>query len=406
MRIGMFTVTVVVLLLLLASLNGYWLGRLLHPGRRRGFRAVYALLTMTSAAAYLGIRVAGEFDGASAFSLVFYFGPFWTVLQLLLLLAWPVSKLLTLLLQRWNAEEKGGSEKVPQKLSLSADKSLLSRRAFLKHAAMAPPIAMTGVNTLGLVDAEFSVVLRKLELVYAGLPKQLDGLKIAHMTDVHIGPYVSVQDIGKMTALLQQANPDLLTITGDFVDDVRQLPAALSTMQPLLTTLPLGAWFCMGNHEHLRGAAPIRRILQQYGINILDNQSRQLSFHGGQIFVAGVDYPMNADAAARRIMAEKYLDAACGSIATDEFTLLLAHHPDFLPGAFRRKIDLTLAGHTHGGQVGWGQRSLFDFAYPFMRGVYQQQQSIGFVSSGAGHWLPFRLNCPPEVSLITLTRRA
>ena len=85
---------------------------------------------------------------------------------------------------------------------------------------------------------------------------------------------------------------------------------------------------------------------------------------------------------------------------------MLAHHPDFLPGCFARQVDLTLAGHTHGGQVGWGQRSMFDFVYPYMRGIYRQKQSIGYVSSGAGHWLPFRLNCPPEVSLITLRRKA
>ena len=404
MRIGVFTMTVVALLLLLASLNSYWLGRLLRPERRRGFRLAYALLTVTSAAAYLGIRVAGQFDGASAFSILFYFGPFWTVLQLLLLLAWPVSKLLTLVLQRWSTAENS-TEKSPASLGEEPDKPLLTRRAFLSYAAMAPPIAMTGINTLGLVDAEVSVVLRRQEFAYAGLPPNLDGLKIAHMTDVHIGPYISVQDIGKMTTLLRQAEPDLLAITGDLVDDVKKLPAALAAMQPMLAALPLGAWFCMGNHEHLRGAAPIRNILQQHGINILDNQNRQLVFNGGKFFVAGVDYPMNVDAAARRSMAEKYLDAACGPIAAEEFTLLLAHHPDFLPGAFRRQVDLTLAGHTHGGQVGWGGRSMFEFLYPYMRGVYQQRQSVGFVSSGAGHWLPFRLNCPPEVSLITLKRK-
>ena len=103
MRIGVFTMTVVALLLLLASLNCYWLGRLLRPERRRGFRLAYTLLTVMSAVAYLGIRVAGQFDGANAVSVLFYFGPFWTVLQLLLLLAWPVSKTLTLLLHRWAA---------------------------------------------------------------------------------------------------------------------------------------------------------------------------------------------------------------------------------------------------------------------------------------------------------------
>ena len=406
MRIGVFTLTVVFLLFLLAFLNSYWLGQLIHPERRRKFRMLYAFLTLLSAAAYLGIRVAGQFDGASVFSIAFYFGPFWTVLQLLLLLAWPVSKLLTLLLERWNSSHRTPVAINSPTIDRLANKSLMTRRAFLSYAAMAPPVAMTGINTLGLVDAETGVVMRQMDFNFSGLPPELDGFKIGHMTDVHIGPYVSVRDIQKMSALLQQAAPDLLAITGDLVDDVRLLPAAMSAMQPMLSALPLGAWFCMGNHEHLRGAAPIRNILQQYGINILDNQHKQLAYKGSKLFVAGVDYPMSIDAGARRLAAEKYLDVACGAIPSQDFTLMLAHHPDFLTGSFARQVDLTLAGHTHGGQVGWGERSMFDFVYPYMRGVYQQKQSFGYVSSGAGHWLPFRLNCPPEVSLITLKRKA
>jgi predicted MPP superfamily phosphohydrolase len=406
MRIGVFTLTVVFLLFLLAFLNSYWLGQLIRPEQRRKFRMLYAILTLLSAAAYLGIRVAGQFDGASVFSVLFYFGPFWTVLQLLLLLAWPVSRLLTLLLERWNRSYSDPVGMDSPAIERATSKPLMSRRAFLSYAAMAPPVAMTGINTMGLVDAEFGVVLRHMDFVFDGLPPELEGLKIGHMTDVHIGPYVSVRDIQKMSVLLQQAAPDLLAITGDLVDDVRMLPAAMSAMQPMLSALPLGAWFCMGNHEHLRGAVPIRNILQQYGINLLDNQHKQLAYKGSKLFVAGVDYPMNVDAAARRLAAEKYLDIACEAIPRQEFTLMLAHHPDFLPGSFARQVDLTLAGHTHGAQAGWGERSMFDFVYPYMRGVYRHKQSIGYVSSGAGHWLPFRLNCPPEVSLITLKRKA
>ena len=99
---------------------------------------------------------------------------------------------------------------------------------------------------------------------------------------------------------------------------------------------------------------------------------------------------------------DKNLNSACQGIASDAFTVMLSHHPDFLPGTFARKIGLTLAGHTHGAQVGWAGRSAFEFLYPYMRGVYQDAGSIGYVSSGAGHWLPFRLNCPPEVTVITL----
>lgn len=395
--------TVVTTLFLLSSINGFWIGRLLCPSLRRRFYFAYAALTLLGAAAYLSIRSAAQFDGFALFNVVFYFGPFWTVLQLLLLPAWPFSKLAAWLQRRWSDGTPEKSSACPLNSSMNP---AMTRRAFISHAAMVPPVAMTGINAMGVLDAEFRAVLRRIDVAYPDLPLALDGLKVAHMTDVHIGPYVSVRDVKKLVSLLQKDSPDLLAITGDFVDDVSLLPGAMEMMKPLLASLPLGAWFCMGNHEHLRGASPIRKILQQNGIRILDNRHERLAFGGGHFAIAGADYPVGFSATVRPEVARSYLEAACGTIAPTDFTLLMAHHPDFLPAAFERRIGLTLSGHTHGGQVGWGQRSALGFLYPYMRGVYREEQSFGFVSSGAGHWMPFRLNCPPEVSVLTLKRKA
>lgn len=403
MKIGVFTMTVVTLLLLLSLFNSFWLGRLLRPSLRRNFRFAYGLLTLLGAAAYLSIRSAGQFDGFALFNVVFYFGPFWTVLQVMLLVAWPLSKLAGWLQHRWDGMS---GEAVCNRETKAPLNPALTRRAFLSYAAAVPPVAMTGINTVGILDAEFRVVLRRIELAYADLPQELDGLKIAHMTDVHIGPYVSGKDVKKMVTLLQQDSPDLLAITGDFVDDVSLLPGVMDTMKPFMASLPLGTWFCMGNHEHRRGAGPIRSVLQQNGVRILDNQHQRLPFGGGHFAIAGVDYPVGASTSVRPEAAQYFMEAACDKIPDKEFTILMAHHPDFLPAAFKRQIGLTLAGHTHGGQVGWGQKSAFEFMYPYMRGVYREEQSFGFVSSGAGHWMPFRFNCPPEVSILTLKRKA
>jgi hypothetical protein len=406
MRIGTFTLTILTFIFLLALLNGFWLSRLFRTEWRRIFRWSYAGLTLLSAAAYLGVRVTGQFDGPGSLSLLFYFGPFWTVLQLMLIVSWPFSKLLGLVQKRWELFKQINEQEQPQNSAAAAMNLPMTRRVFISHAAIVPPIAMTGINTLGLVDAEVRSVLRRIDLAYDSLPGGLAGLKIGHMTDVHIGPYVSAKDIQHMGCLLLQESPDLFAITGDLVDDVKHLPAAMEALQPLMTKVRLGTWFCMGNHEHIRGPVQIRRILQQYGVNILDNRCQRLSFDSADFYVAGVDYPMNVNTAARQIAAKEYIATACAKIPSEQFTLLLAHHPDFLPAAFSRDIRLTLAGHTHGGQVGWGRRSALDFLYPYMRGVYQEGHNMAFVSSGAGHWLPFRLNCPPEVSLITLQQKA
>ena len=403
MRIGAFITTVASLMLLFSVLNCFWIGRLLRVSLRPKFRIVYCVLTILGAASYLGVRMTGQFDTYTVFNIAFYFGPFWTILQLLLLLAWPVSSLTAWLLHRWNGMQAGVDSESPAASALNPS---LTRRALFSHAAMLPPVAMTGINTVGVLDAELRVVVRRIELAYSDLPPALDGLKIGHMTDVHVGPYVSARDVKKMATLLQGESPHLLAITGDLVDDVSLLRGAMDVMKPLLASLPLGAWFCMGNHEHLRGAGPIRKVLHESGVFILDNQQRRIPFGGGFFALAGVDYPMGASTATRPDAARRYLETACGNKPLNDFTVLMAHHPDFLPVAFERNINLTLAGHTHGGQIGWGQRSAFEFMYPYMRGVYGKEQSFGFVSSGAGHWMPFRLNCPPEVSVITLRRKA
>ena len=403
MKIGSFVMMMTSLLTILSLINGFWLGRLLRSPLRRNFRLLYAVLSVLGAVAYLSVRWNRPFDEFSLMGIAYYFGPFWAVLQSLLLLAWPFSGVAAWIQRRYGVADAPSSATEPMDSTLNP---MLTRRVFLSRAALIPPLAMTGVNTVGVLDAETRVVLRRLEFAYAGLPPELDGLKIAHMTDVHVGPYVSARDVKKMAALLQAEAPDLLTITGDFVDDVSQLPGVMTVMKPFLASLPLGAWFCMGNHEHLRGAAPIRRLLVENGIQILDNQSRKLPYGGGNFVIAGVDYPMGHSVSVRPQVARRFLDEACGHAECSDFTVLLAHHPDFLPGAFERRIHLTLAGHTHGGQVGWGARSPFEVVSPYMRGVYGHQQSFGFVSSGAGHWMPFRLNCPPEVGVITLRRQA
>jgi len=396
MIVGVFTVMVVSLLFLFATLNAFWLGRLLGPERRGKFRLAYAVLTVLAALAFAGMRFTPQFQWLAAIASIFYFGSFWVTLQLLLLAAWPVSKIAALVQTKLGADTKAH-------LTTKGSNGM-TRRSFITQAAILPPAAMAGINAVGLLDAELGTVLRRMDMVYPALPPELQGMKIAHMTDVHLGPYVSVSDLKKMLGLMQKESPDILAITGDLVDDLSMLPSIQAILEPVAAKIPLGVWFCMGNHEYIRGPVPIRNMLQKSGVNILDNQSRKINFNGGSFYIAGVDYPTGARLKPLPEDVDNYLDLSCRGIADDSFSLMLVHHPDFLPGAFARKVDLTLAGHTHGAQVGWAGRSAFAFLYPYMRGIYQSSGRIGYVSSGAGHWLPFRLNCPPEVSLITLSK--
>lgn len=396
MRIGTFTIMVFSLLFCLAALNAAWLSRLIRSNRRKIFFLAYAVLTLFAAATFAGIRFANEYEWISSISGIFYFGSFWTMLQLLLLLAWPISKLAATMQKKLG--ERSFFKRTP------ASGSVISRRSFITQAAVLPPAAMTGINAVGLLDAELGIVLRRMDMAYGDLPAKLHGLKVAHMTDVHIGPYVSVTNLEKMFEMLRKEAPDLLAITGDFVDDLSKLPVVARILRDHVAEYPLGVWFCMGNHEYIRGAAPIRKMLQDSGVKILDNQNKELTYKGCTFYVAGVDYPMAARIKTQPEDVERNISMACMGMEPDHFSILLSHHPDFLPAAFVRNIRLTLAGHTHGAQIGWvGGRSALDFAYPYMRGIYHGHGNMGFVSSGAGHWLPFRLNCPPELTVFTIT---
>jgi predicted MPP superfamily phosphohydrolase len=104
-----------------------------------------------------------------------------------------------------------------------------------------------------------------------------------------------------------------------------------------------------------------------------------------------------------RYIRKKYLQQGLAKIPENAFKVLLSHHPDFIEDAFAANIPLTLAGHTHGGQVNVARHSLLPLNYKYMRGLYRQGNLAGYVSTGAGNWLPFRIGCPPEVSVFTLS---
>jgi predicted MPP superfamily phosphohydrolase len=118
--------------------------------------------------------------------------------------------------------------------------------------------------------------------------------------------------------------------------------------------------------------------------------------------VVGVDYPMGRGPGVKAKRFQHSAEVAFQGVGSDELVLCLSHHPSFFPFAAERGAHLTLAGHTHGGQVALLGMPLFWFAFEFMLGRYKWKDSHLYVSGGTGHWLPFRLGIPPEVTILTL----
>ena len=258
-----------------------------------------------------------------------------------------------------------------------------------------------------------------LSLRLPRLPAAMEGLRIAHLSDIHYGLYLSDRSLDRVLDLTLAQHPDLIAITGDFVT---QSPVFIEPVCTMLAGLhaPLGVWGVLGNHDFRSGAERLTVGLRRRGIHVLRNQ-RQMLQHGSARFqIAGVDdsrqhpdvaatlgYPGRAEGAphGRR---ERRGEAAGGGLRraapaeTRPFTLLLAHNPLELDAAAGCGVDLVLSGHTHGGQIKLRIAAPL-YARFLPAGLLSQGETQMYVSRGLGQVIvPMRVGAPPELAILTL----
>jgi predicted MPP superfamily phosphohydrolase len=277
----------------------------------------------------------------------------------------------------------------------------LTRRAVLQWSSSAVPAMALSASTAGLLSANSRRAMPELRMTYAGLPADLEGLRILQLTDLHLQEYVRVSDVEAVLGRLDQ-KPDLIVFTGDVADDLRQLLPALKLAAEVGPRL--GVYASVGNHEYFHRINEVRRIFDKSPVNLLYDAGTTVRVGSTDLYIAGVADPVRMSDVLP--MLEESVELAMDGAPSDAFHLLLSHRPDgFLP-ASARGVELTLSGHTHGGQVGIFGRSAFEPFFPnkFLRGDYQRGKSRLYTSAGFGHWLPFRLNCPAEAPTIVLAR--
>lgn len=281
----------------------------------------------------------------------------------------------------------------------------MTRREFLHGTLAAAPLLAFGIGTKGIYEAQTDMTVQSYSLVMPHFPPNLNGFKIGQVSDTHLGPYFDLARLDMVIKLLAKENPDLVVITGDFADDLNLLKPAIDRFNNLQPSIPYGIYFCYGNHDYFRNIDLVRSELHKSRIIALENESALIIPGQQPFYLMGVDYPWSDDShnginvsASKR---QQCFMAASQNVPLDAFKVLIAHHPDCLIDGFAAHIPLTLAGHTHGGQVVIGGKPLLT-TYVYMRGLYQENGNYGYVSSGAGQWFPFRLGCPPEISVFTL----
>ncbi len=315
-------------------------------------------------------------------------------------------------LVRWIARKRNGSGKQSPTLSTSSPENLSvnnpaaeaddipdpARRLALGKIAAGIPIVTLGLAGVGMAESYRPIPIREEQLIVPGLPSALEGLRLWHLSDAHLYHYVRVKDIESLAAAIAPMKPDLIAITGDLADDLNQLGPALEILHGIPTTL--GIYATLGNHEYFRG---IRQVLKTYDaspVPLLVNESVSLTYGGERFRIAGIDDPQTM----RAYVGDFYERSVGQAVADDTLpTILLSHRPNVFTESTRRKIMLTLAGHTHGGQMGIAGRSIFEAPGRYLWGYYTNDNAALYTSCGAGHWFPFRLGCPQEAPLFVLT---
>ena len=250
-------------------------------------------------------------------------------------------------------------------------------------------------------------VVRHEDIRVPGLPSGLDGFRIANLGDVHIGRFIDTKELARGIQSINEQKVDLLVITGDLVDDVTQLESALQVLERRAATYKTVA--ILGNHEEMGDLPRILSIYDQHKarINLLVNENIAITHGGATLHIVGVDYPMNPKGGHMLPRPEQNaaLRAQANAVFTDlvkgEMILALSHHPAFFPFAAVHGAQLTLASHTHGGQLRLFGRPVID-AYPYLQGLYQRKDAYLDVSAGFGHWFPIRFGVPREIVIVTL----
>lgn len=291
--------------------------------------------------------------------------------------------------------------------SNSMRKKRFSRRDFLKATAIlgldAFILGLAGVGYMQKVEPSWMEV-KRVRLKLPRLPESFSGLRIAQLSDIHIGPWMTLEKVQEILEVATAQSPDVLALTGDFVlaygrmtssymdelDQMAQLLRRVSDDLPVVAVL--------GNHDHLYNPEQVRAALERGGAHVLMNSVFTLTRGAACFHLAGIDdfYRGNPD-----------LNVVLRAFPPDECAMLLAHEPDFADtSAATGRFDLQISGHSHGGQVVLpfiGPPILPKWGEKYFSGLYQVGQMFQYTNRGVGMTFPtVRFNCRPEITVFTL----
>ena len=270
----------------------------------------------------------------------------------------------------------------------------LTRRAVLRGALAGTIGACAGATSYGIAYERHRVGLTEATLPVSGLPHAFDGLRVALITDVHHSHLVPAADVSAAVAIALAARPDVIILGGDYVTygDRDYVEPVAELLSPL--TAPYGVFAILGNHDDDRD---MPAALARRHFTVLKDQRTILEIRGEWLELAGI-----------RFWTRRVGDVARVLKGARAPVLLLAHDPRRLTEAASLDVPAVLSGHTHGGQVVMpGVGAIASARFPILQGLGRRDNTTIFVSRGLGTvYVPLRINCPPEVALITLRHQS
>lgn len=290
------------------------------------------------------------------------------------------------------------------------------RRRFLSFSFPLGLLGVSGVIAgLGFVEAMGGPRIKEIGIPVRGLPKALEGLKIAQISDLHVGPTIRRGYVEEVVRRTMELRPDLIAVTGDLADGTPDLLRA--HVLPLAgLKARLGIFYVTGNHEYYWGAERWIEMARELGFVPLLNEHRIIEAGGevgeAKILVAGVTDTSGGEFLSShrsdpwRAMGRAMGQAMGGPSGDCAFKLLLAHRPESCFEAEPAGFDLQISGHTHAGQF-FPWSVLVRFAHKYYRGLNRHGRMWVYVNAGTGYWGPVdRFAIPSEITLFRLERES